>query len=42
MHLLKYKAATAIDVDDRARSESIEWLRKYNAHDSQATFAVWD
>jgi predicted RecB family nuclease len=40
MSLLKYKAATANDVDDSARQEAILWLRDYNLDDVRATFAV--
>ena len=40
MSLLKYKAATAHDVDDSARQEAILWLRDYNLDDVRATFAV--
>jgi predicted RecB family nuclease len=40
MSLLKYKAATAQDVDKATKEESIEWLREYNLDDIRATFAV--
>jgi predicted RecB family nuclease len=40
MSLLKYKAATANDVDEKTRNEAIEWLREYNLDDIRATFAV--
>ena len=40
MSLLKYKAATANDVDDSVRKEAILWLRDYNLDDVRATFAV--
>ena len=40
MSLLKYKAATATDVDDSVRQEAILWLRDYNLDDIRATFAV--
>ena len=40
MSLLKYKAATANDVDEKTRKEAIEWLREYNLDDIRATFAV--
>ncbi len=42
MSLLKYKAATAVDVDDSTKTEAIEWLREYNLDDIRATFAVRD
>jgi predicted RecB family nuclease len=40
MSLLKYKAATANDADEKTRNEAIEWLREYNLDDIRATFAV--
>jgi predicted RecB family nuclease len=40
MSLLKYKAATANDVDEKAKNEAIQWLREYNLDDIRATFAV--
>jgi len=40
MSLLKYKAATAGDVDVSTKNEAIEWLREYNVDDIRATFAV--
>ena len=40
MSLLKYKAATANDVEDSVRQEAILWLRDYNLDDVRATFAV--
>jgi predicted RecB family nuclease len=40
MSLLKYKAATAPEVDAASRKEAIEWLRGYNLDDIRATFAV--
>ena len=40
MSLLKYKAATANDVDENTKNEAIEWLREYNLDDIRATFAV--
>jgi len=40
MSLVKYKAATANDVDESARQEAILWLRDYNLDDVRATFAV--
>ena len=40
MSLLKYKAATANDVDEKTKNEAIEWLREYNLDDIRATFAV--
>jgi predicted RecB family nuclease len=40
MSLLKYKAATATDVDDAVKNEAIDWLYKYNLDDIRATFAV--
>jgi predicted RecB family nuclease len=42
MSLLKYKAATASDVDQSRKKEAIEWLREYNLDDIRATFAVRD
>ena len=42
MSLLKYKAATANDVDEKTRDESIKWLYEYNLDDIRATFAVRD
>jgi predicted RecB family nuclease len=42
MSLLKYKAATAVDVDDSTKREAIDWLREYNLDDIRATFAVRD
>jgi predicted RecB family nuclease len=42
MSLLKYKAATANDVDPNTKKEAIEWLREYNLDDIRATFAVRD
>jgi len=42
MSLLKYKAATASDVDQNTKKEAIEWLREYNLDDIRATFAVRD
>jgi uncharacterized protein len=42
MSLLKYKAATANDVDATTKNEAIEWLREYNLDDIRATFAVRD
>jgi len=40
MSLLRYKAATANDVDEKTKIEAIEWLREYNLDDIRATFAV--
>ena len=40
MSLLKYKAATANDVEDSVRQEAILWLRDYNLDDVRATIAV--
>ena len=40
MSLLKYKAATANDVDQVTKFEAIKWLREYNLDDIRATFAV--
>ena len=40
MSLLKYKAATATDVDEKTKIEAVEWLREYNLDDIRATFAV--
>jgi predicted RecB family nuclease len=40
MSLIKYKAATANDVDATSKKEAIEWLREYNLDDIRATFAV--
>jgi predicted RecB family nuclease len=40
MSLLKYKEATANDVDPDAKNEAIEWLREYNLDGIRATFAV--
>ena len=40
MSLLKYKAATANDVDPNTKNEAINWLREYNLDDIRATFAV--
>jgi predicted RecB family nuclease len=40
MSLLKYKAATATDVDEKIKNEAIDWLREYNLDDIRATFAV--
>ena len=40
MSLLKYKAATATDVDPNTKKEAINWLREYNLDDIRATFAV--
>ncbi len=42
MSLLKYKAATANDVDEQTKNEAIQWLREYNLDDIRATFAVRD
>jgi predicted RecB family nuclease len=39
MSLLKYKSATAHEVDAASRKEAIEWLREYNLDDIRATFA---
>jgi predicted RecB family nuclease len=39
MSLLKYKFATAHEVDPASRKEAIEWLREYNLDDIRATFA---
>ena len=39
MSLLKYKSATAHEVDPASRKEAIEWLREYNLDDIRATFA---
>ena len=40
MSLLKYKSATANDVDEKTKNEAIEWLREYNLDDIRATFAL--
>ena len=40
MSLLKYKAATANDLDEKARKEAIEWPRECNLEDIRTTFAV--
>ena len=40
MSLLKYKAATASDVDQNTKKEAIAWLREYYSDDIRATFAV--
>jgi uncharacterized protein len=42
MSLLKYKAATATDVDAGIKNEAIQWLYEYNLDDIRATFAVRD
>jgi predicted RecB family nuclease len=40
MSLLKYKAATATDVDEVVKDEAIKWIYEYNLDDIRATFAV--
>lgn len=40
MSLMKYKVATASEVDVSTKKEAIEWLREYNLDDIRATFAV--
>jgi predicted RecB family nuclease len=40
MSLLKYKTATADNVEAKIKKEAIEWLREYNLDDIRATFAV--
>jgi predicted RecB family nuclease len=40
MSLLKYKAATANEVDEKEKQEAIKWLYEYNLDDIRATFAV--
>ncbi len=42
MSLIKYKAATATDVDEAVKKEAIEWIYEYNLDDIRATFAVRD
>lgn len=42
MSLLKYKVATAKDVDEAIKKEAIHWLYEYNLDDIRATFAVRD
>jgi predicted RecB family nuclease len=40
MSLLKYKTATASDVEENTKQEAINWLRAYNLDDIRATFAL--
>ena len=42
MSLLKYKVATASDVDQSTKKEAIQWLHEYKLDDIRATFAVRD